>query len=120
MRPEAKRNAFDRALADALDDALNQHDDDPDLWVRVLTGTTSVFGAGSDLTGEATTRAGGRSSRSARPVGPDAEPGAPGRRLARVTYCAVTSGIKGTRGNPPWGSQSPKTTAASPTSPPSC
>ena len=31
-RPE-KRNAVDRALADAIDAALNELDDDPDLWV---------------------------------------------------------------------------------------
>ena len=28
----AKRNAIDRAMADALDDALNELDDDHDLW----------------------------------------------------------------------------------------
>src|SRR6202008_4167233 len=50
MRREAKRNAVDRALADALDDAFNELDDDPTLWVGVLTGTTTVFSAGSDLT----------------------------------------------------------------------
>jgi enoyl-CoA hydratase len=50
MRREAKRNAVDRALANALDAALNALDDDPDVWVGVLTGTTTVFSAGSDLT----------------------------------------------------------------------
>lgn len=49
MRREAKRNAVDRHLADAIDIALNELDDDPDVWVGVLTGTTSVFSAGSDL-----------------------------------------------------------------------
>ncbi|MDY7106830.1 MAG: enoyl-CoA hydratase-related protein [Actinomycetota bacterium] len=49
MRREAKRNAVDRALADAIDAAHNELDDDPDLWAGVLTGTTSVFCAGSDL-----------------------------------------------------------------------
>ena len=49
MRREAKRNAVDRALADALDAALNELDDDADLWVGILTGTPSVFSAGSDL-----------------------------------------------------------------------
>jgi enoyl-CoA hydratase len=49
MRREAKRNAVDRALADALDEALNELEDDPDLWVGILTGTPTVFSAGSDL-----------------------------------------------------------------------
>jgi enoyl-CoA hydratase len=52
MRREVKRNAVDRALADALDAALNELDDDPDLWVGVLAGTTTVFSAGSDLTSQ--------------------------------------------------------------------
>ncbi len=46
---EHKRNAVDRALADAIDLALNQLEDDPDLRVGVLTGGTQVFCAGSDL-----------------------------------------------------------------------
>jgi enoyl-CoA hydratase/carnithine racemase len=50
MCRENKRNSFDRALADALDAALNELDDDIDLWVGVLTGTPVVFSAGSDLT----------------------------------------------------------------------
>jgi enoyl-CoA hydratase len=50
MRREAKRNAVDRALADGLDAAFNELEDDPDLWVGVLTGTPTVFSAGSDLT----------------------------------------------------------------------
>jgi enoyl-CoA hydratase len=49
MQREHKRNAVDRALADAIDAALNQLDDDPELWAGILTGTTSVFSAGSDL-----------------------------------------------------------------------
>lgn len=49
MCRENKRNAFDRALADALDAALNELEDDTDLWVGVLTGTPVVFSAGSDL-----------------------------------------------------------------------
>jgi enoyl-CoA hydratase len=50
MCREAKRNAVDRQLADELDAAFNLLDDDPDLWVGILTGTDSVFSAGSDLT----------------------------------------------------------------------
>jgi enoyl-CoA hydratase len=49
MQREHKRNAVDRDLADAIDHALNELDDDPDLWVGVLTGTSTVFSAGSDL-----------------------------------------------------------------------
>jgi enoyl-CoA hydratase len=50
MGRAAKRNAIDRAMADALDEALNNLDDDTDLWAGVLTGTTDIFSAGSDLT----------------------------------------------------------------------
>jgi enoyl-CoA hydratase/carnithine racemase len=49
MRREAKRNAVDRVLADAIDGALGRLDDDPGLWAGVLTGTPAVFSAGSDL-----------------------------------------------------------------------
>jgi enoyl-CoA hydratase/carnithine racemase len=49
MQREAKRNAVDREMADGLDDALNQLDDDHELWVGILTGTADVFSAGSDL-----------------------------------------------------------------------
>jgi enoyl-CoA hydratase/carnithine racemase len=50
MARAAKRNAVDRAMADALDAALNELDDDEGLWAGVLTGTLDVFSAGSDLT----------------------------------------------------------------------
>ncbi len=50
MESSAKRNAIDRAMADALDDALNELDDDEGVWGGILTGTTEVFSAGSDLT----------------------------------------------------------------------
>lgn len=49
MRREAKRNAVDRQLAEAIDGALNRLEDDPDLWVGILTGTLKVFSAGTDL-----------------------------------------------------------------------
>ncbi|WP_163553953.1 enoyl-CoA hydratase-related protein [Candidatus Frankia alpina] len=60
MRRERRRNAVDRAMADALDAALNLLDDD-DLWGGVLTGTPTVFCAGSDLTagGDYVTERGG-------------------------------------------------------------
>lgn len=49
LQRSAKRNAINRAMADALDRALNQLDDEPELQVGVLTGGTQVFCAGSDL-----------------------------------------------------------------------
>ena len=49
MCREEKRNAINRDLAFAMDEAFNTLDDDPDLWVGVLTGTPMVFSAGSDL-----------------------------------------------------------------------
>ena len=50
MCREAKRNAVNRQLADELDAAFNLLEDDDALWAGVLTGTGSVFSAGSDLT----------------------------------------------------------------------
>lgn len=49
LQRSAKRNAINRAMAGALDRALNLLDDDPELQVGVLTGGTQVFCAGSDL-----------------------------------------------------------------------
>jgi len=46
---EAKRNAIDADMAEGIDAALNRLEDDPDLWVGVLTGTRSVFCAGTDM-----------------------------------------------------------------------
>jgi enoyl-CoA hydratase/carnithine racemase len=46
---EEKRNAVDQEIADGIGAALDQLDDDPGLWVGVLTGTTTVFSAGTDL-----------------------------------------------------------------------
>lgn len=61
MERVAKRNAIDRTMADALDDALNELDDDGDLWAGVLTGGADIFSAGSDLTagGDYSTARGG-------------------------------------------------------------
>ena len=50
MERGAKRNAIDRTMADALDAALNELEDDDQLWAGILTGTGDVFSAGSDLT----------------------------------------------------------------------
>jgi len=58
---EAKRNAIDRATAGGIDEALNLLEDDDQLWAGVITGTTAVFSAGSDLrdgTGGPTERGG--------------------------------------------------------------
>lgn len=46
---EAKRNAIDVDMAEGIDAALNRLEDDPELWAGVLTGTTSVFCAGTDM-----------------------------------------------------------------------
>lgn len=61
MRREHKRNAVDRALADALDVAFNTLEDDSELFVGVLTGGEQTFCAGSDLTsgGDYVTERGG-------------------------------------------------------------
>ncbi|MGE0383990.1 MAG: enoyl-CoA hydratase-related protein [Gammaproteobacteria bacterium] len=49
MQREAKRNAIDVAMTSGIDAALNMLDDDHSLWAGVLTGTPSVFCAGTDL-----------------------------------------------------------------------
>jgi enoyl-CoA hydratase/carnithine racemase len=61
MLRESKRNAVDRELADAIDAALNRLEDEPELWVGVLTGSPTVFSAGTDLSagGDNTTERGG-------------------------------------------------------------
>jgi len=46
---EHKRNSIDRRTADELDVAFNLLDDDPELWAGVLTGSRTMFCAGSDL-----------------------------------------------------------------------
>ncbi len=50
MQRVSKRNAIDRSMADALDAALNELDDDDSLWAGIITGTDAMFSAGSDLT----------------------------------------------------------------------
>jgi enoyl-CoA hydratase/carnithine racemase len=47
-RPD-KRNAIDTMMAVGISDALDRLDDDPELWVGVLTGTPEMFSAGTDL-----------------------------------------------------------------------
>lgn len=49
MVRHAKRNAIDGAMTLALDGALNRLEDDPDLWVGILTGGSDMFCAGTDM-----------------------------------------------------------------------
>ena len=59
-RPE-KRNALNGAMTAGIDAAMNELEDDPELWCGILTGTESVFSAGADLAegpGEPTERGG--------------------------------------------------------------
>lgn len=61
MAREAKRNALNPGMTSGIDAAMNELEDDPDLWCGVLTGGTQVFSAGADLAegvGEATARGG--------------------------------------------------------------
>lgn len=47
-RPEA-RNAINASVAQGIEAAIDRLEDDPDLWVGILTGTPPVFSAGADL-----------------------------------------------------------------------
>ena len=47
-RPE-KRNAINAEVTAGIDAALNELDDNPELWVGVLTGTPTMFSAGTDI-----------------------------------------------------------------------
>jgi enoyl-CoA hydratase/carnithine racemase len=47
-RPE-KRNAMNGEMTRGLDAALNELEDDAELWVGILAGVPGVFSAGSDL-----------------------------------------------------------------------
>jgi enoyl-CoA hydratase len=61
MDRPAKRNAINPEMTLALDAALNEFEDDPNLWVAVLTGYREGFCAGTDLaetSGPRTTRGG--------------------------------------------------------------
>ena len=57
-RPE-KRNAINAEITAGIDSALNELDDNPELWVGVITGTPTMFSAGTDLS----TRDAGRTER---------------------------------------------------------
>lgn len=59
-RPE-KRNALNRDITLGMDAALNELEDNPQLWCGILTGGQSIFSAGADLAtgpGEPTERGG--------------------------------------------------------------
>lgn len=59
-RPE-KRNAINNEITEAIDQALNELDDNPDLWAGVITGTPTMFSAGTDMSsrdGRSTERGG--------------------------------------------------------------
>ncbi|MFN8628711.1 MAG: enoyl-CoA hydratase-related protein [Candidatus Binatia bacterium] len=61
MRREEKRNALNPAITAGIDAAMNQLEDDAELWCGILTGGPTVFSAGADLTigpGEPTPRGG--------------------------------------------------------------
>jgi enoyl-CoA hydratase len=61
LRREQKRNALDASITAGLDAALNDLEDDPELWCGILTGGTSFFSAGADLSsgpGDPTPRGG--------------------------------------------------------------
>lgn len=58
---EAKRNAIDPDVTAGIGAALDRLEDDPDLWVGILTGTPACFSAGTDLrAGMSETERGGR------------------------------------------------------------
>ncbi len=61
MLREDKRNAINQAMTNSLDAVLNELEDDPELWVGVLSGGSRVFCAGTDIksgSGKPSTRGG--------------------------------------------------------------
>lgn len=61
MVRRSKRNAIDGEMTLALDAALNRLDDDPNLWVGIITGGSDFFCAGTDMaatSGQPTERGG--------------------------------------------------------------
>ncbi len=61
IQREEKRNALNAEITAGVDAAMNELEDDGDLWCGVLTGTATVFSAGADLgagTGGPTPRGG--------------------------------------------------------------
>ena len=61
MTRTAKRNALNHEITAGIDAAMNELEDNPDLWCGILTGDESIFSAGADLAtgpGEPTERGG--------------------------------------------------------------
>jgi enoyl-CoA hydratase len=61
IRREEKRNALNGDVTAGIDAAMNELEDDPELWCGILTGGPTVFSAGADLAagpGEPTPRGG--------------------------------------------------------------
>ena len=61
IQREEKRNALNAEITAGVDTAMNELEDNPELWCGVLTGTATVFSAGADLgagTGGPTPRGG--------------------------------------------------------------
>jgi len=61
MVREAKRNALNADITAGIDAAMNELEDDPELWCGILTGGSRYFSAGADLgagPGEPTDRGG--------------------------------------------------------------
>jgi len=61
MAREDKRNALNAEVSAGIDGAMNELEDDPELWCGVLTGGRLMFSAGADLAtgpGEPTGRGG--------------------------------------------------------------
>ena len=49
MTRHDKRNAIDGEMTQALEAALNRLEDEPDLWVAIITGGADMFCAGTDM-----------------------------------------------------------------------
>ena len=49
MTRQAKRNAIDGKMTQALDTALNRLEDESDLWAAIITGGPDMFCAGTDM-----------------------------------------------------------------------
>lgn len=61
MTRTAKRNALNGEITAGIDAAMNELEDNPELWCGILTGDDTVFSAGADLAsgpGEPTPRGG--------------------------------------------------------------
>jgi enoyl-CoA hydratase len=49
IRREEKRNALNADVTAGIDAAMNELEDDPELWCGILTGGDQIFSAGADL-----------------------------------------------------------------------